>query len=51
MLYSVDVAGFSILDDNSSQMSSLSTEMYGVIAVIIAALIGIGIYRKKKNSN
>ena len=46
----IDVGGFTILD-GSSDDSSLSTEMYGVVAVVIAALVGIVIYRKKKNSN
>ena len=49
----IDVLGFTVLDDNSDDlsMSNLSTEMYGVIVAIIAVLIGIAIYKKKKRSN
>ena len=49
----IDVLGFTVLDDNSDDLSvpNLSTEMYGVIVAIIAVLIGIAIYKKKKRSN
>jgi len=47
----IDVTGFTILDDNSNGMTSLSTEIIGIIIVVIAVLIGIGIYRKKKKSD
>tara|TARA_Y100000590_G_scaffold172124_1_gene196872 strand:- start:1588 stop:2895 length:1308 start_codon:yes stop_codon:yes gene_type:complete len=46
----VDVGGFSIIENSSDGMSFSPSVIGGIIAVI-AGLIGFGIYRKKKRSD
>ena len=44
----IDVGGFTIIDNDSDNMSS--SGMIVVIAVIIAGLVGFVIYKKKKSA-